>query len=79
MNPSTVITTVGSLEDSNGTNTYRKMTFKINRKITSDEFDTVVEGQNTIKEEVKENEQFFLGQGESKKVDDDFDALPSGK
>lgn len=79
VNPSTVITTVGSVEDSFGTNTYRKMTFDIKRKITSEEFDVVVESQTEVKHEVEENAQFFLGQGEQAKVDEEFEQIGSGK
>lgn len=60
LNPSTVITTLGSVEDSFGTNTYRKLTFTKGRQITSDEFETVVDNQSAIKEVVASDSQLFL-------------------
>lgn len=75
VNPSTVVTSFSSVEDSNGTNTYHKMVFKKSRAISQDEFETVNENQQNVKAEVEQSSQFLLGQGESKKVDDDFDKM----
>jgi hypothetical protein len=61
LNPSTVVTVIGSVEDTFGTNTYRKMTFKNDRPINSDEFEIVAESQGAIKEVVKSDEKFYLG------------------
>lgn len=72
LNPSTVITTLGSVEDEFGTNVYRKVTFKNKRIINGSEFDTVVESQGAVKEAVKSDEKFYLGSGEDSKAEDDI-------
>lgn len=60
VNPSTVVTTLGSSEETFGTNTYRKVTFTKGRSITSDEFELVNENQTTLKEVVANDAQLFL-------------------
>lgn len=65
VNPSTVITTLGSIEETFGTNTYRKLTFTNNRMITGDEFETVSENQSALKDTVANDAQLFLGSGET--------------
>lgn len=60
VNPSTVITTLGTSEETFGTNTYRKITFTKGRMINGDEFDVVVENQTAIKETVENDAQLFL-------------------
>ena len=59
-NPSTCITTLGSVEDTFGDNTFSKVTFTKGRMIDSDEFETVSEGQSTLKETVENDSQLFI-------------------
>jgi hypothetical protein len=72
VNPSTVITTLGSTEETFGTNTYRKLSFKNKRMITGEEFETVNENQTLIRETVESDKRFLLGSGEVKTDDDNF-------
>lgn len=65
VNPSTVITTIGSVEDTFGDNTFRKMTFKNKRLIDGDEFETVTENQTIVKDQVKSDERYYLGSGDT--------------
>jgi hypothetical protein len=60
VNPSTVVTTMSTIEDTFGTNTFRKLTFTKGRMIDSDEFEMVVENQSTLKEVVQNDAQLFL-------------------
>lgn len=76
LNPSTVITEIGSKEETFGDNTFRKMIFKNKRMIDADEFETVSESQSALKEVVKSDEKYFLSQGNKSQADSDFDALP---
>lgn len=71
VNPSTVITTLSSHEETFGTNTYRKTLFTNKRMITGEEFGTVTEAQGGIKEVVASDAQLYL----PSKADDDFEAL----
>jgi hypothetical protein len=73
VNPSTVITTLGSTEETHGTNTYRKLSFKNKRMITGEEFETVNENQTLLRETVEADRQFYLSAGS------EVEALPSGK
>ncbi len=77
VNPSTVVTTLGSIEETFGKNTYRKLTFKTARMINSDEFDVVTENQSQLKETVKSDERFYLtgGTNENEKTNEEFDKL----
>lgn len=63
VNPSAVITTLGSVEETFGKNTYRKMTFVKSRMIDSDEFNTVIDNQTILKEAVENDKQFLLTTG----------------
>lgn len=67
VNPSTVVTTLGSIEETFGTNTYRKITFKNHSMITPSDFDLVVEGQTLLKEQVEADSVLFLQSGEATK------------
>lgn len=70
VNPSTVVTTLSSIEETNGSNTYRKMTFTSKRLINgADEFDAVKDSQETLTASVEADKQYFLGQA-STPVDD---------
>ena len=80
LNPSTVITEIGSKEETFGENTYRKMVFKNKRMIDVEEFESVNESQSKLKESVISDEKYFLSEAKStSKADDDFNALPGGK
>lgn len=59
-NPSTCITTLGSVEDTFGDNTFSKVTFTKGRVINRDEFETVNESQTTLKETVESDSQLFI-------------------
>lgn len=63
LNPSTVVTTLGSQEDTFGSNTYRKVTFKSAGPLKAEDFDAVIEAQSTVRETVKSDERFYLGAG----------------
>lgn len=73
VNPSTVITTLGSVEDTFGSNVYRKVTFAKGRTITPDEFNTVVDTQAVLKEQVQKDSQQFLqlSAGSQEEIDAD--------
>jgi hypothetical protein len=64
LNPSTVVTTLGSVEETFGKNTYRKMTFTKGRQINPDEFEIVTENQGKLKEVVQSDERLFLASGD---------------
>jgi len=70
VNPSSVITTLGSVEETFGENTYRKLTFTNKRIVNTDEFESVTENQTILKDQVKSDEKFYLGSG---KADDNGD------
>ena len=72
LNPSTVMTTLGSSEETFGTNTYRKLTFTKARMITGEEFEVVNEGQTLLKETVENDGQLFLGSGDAAQELKDF-------
>lgn len=59
-NPSACITTLGSVEDTFGDNTFSKVTFTKGRMINVDEFETVSESQSTLKETVESDSQLFI-------------------
>lgn len=80
INPSTVITTIGSVEETFGDNTYRKMTFTNKRLINGDdEFDAVKENQSKLKEVVESDSKYLASQSalqiENTKADAEFDEL----
>lgn len=60
VNPSKVLTLIGSVEETFGTNAYQKMTFKNQRFITQEEFDSVVEGQTILKDKAQSDAQYLL-------------------
>lgn len=74
-----VVTTLGSVEETNGSNTYRKMTFKNKRIINSDEFELVKGFQDALGEQVQSDAQYFLSKAnerlESGKKDEDLDDI----
>lgn len=71
VNPSTVVTALGSLEETNGSNTYRKMTFKNKRLITPEEFDMVKASQDSLNEQVKNDAKYLV----ASKSDSDLDMI----
>lgn len=71
VNPSTVLTKFSSIEETFGTNTYRKMQFTTIRPITSEEFNLVVENQTTVKQQVESDSKFLLGTGSATDIDPD--------
>lgn len=76
VNPSTVLTTLSSIEETFGTNTYRKMMFNIKRPITSEEFDAVAENQSKVKETAESDSKFLLASGPSEtEQDKEFERL----
>lgn len=64
VNPSTVITTLSSIEETAGSNVYRKMMFNINRVINSEEFNLVTDNQALIKAQAEADSKFLLSAGE---------------
>lgn len=73
VNPSAVVTTLGSSEETFGTNTYRKVTFTKGRMISPEEFNTVAENQTTLKQTVENDERFLLSSGE---VKEELETIP---
>lgn len=62
VNPSSVLTTLSSEEDTFGDNTFRKVTFKNKRGINGGEFTGVVNSQRTVKNSVEADKRFFAPQ-----------------
>lgn len=60
--PATVVTSVGSTEETAGSNTYRKMDFNSKRAITASELELVKENQLLIKEVSKSTQEFYLSE-----------------
>lgn len=75
VNPSTVITTISSTEETFGKNTYRKMMFSVKRSITSEEFDGVAENQGKVRETVENDSRFLLASGENAKAEIDAEKV----
>jgi hypothetical protein len=67
VNPSTVITTLSSTEETFGVNTFRKTLFDVARPINPKEFEMVKESVTTVKEQVESDAQFLLTTGEASK------------
>lgn len=61
VNPSTVVTTLGSTEETFGTNTYRKISFTNTRMINGEEFVLVTENQTALKSTVENDSKLYLG------------------
>lgn len=60
VNPSTVITTLSSTQETSGSNTYNKVMFNVARPISEDEFETVVEKQSTVRQQAEVDARFLL-------------------
>ncbi len=71
VNPATVVTTLSSKEETNGSNTYRKVLFANIRAINATEFEKVASNQETIKSQVESDSRFLLPQGSSDNIDPD--------
>lgn len=67
VNPSTVVTTLSSTEETFGSNVFHKTLFDVARPISSDEFDTIRESVETIKTQVQSDAQFLLASGDAGK------------
>ena len=72
INPSAVVTTLGSVEETFGDNTYRKMTFANKRMITPVEFEVVRENQVALQAEVVSDGKLYLSSSEDAKAEKDF-------
>jgi len=70
-NPSTVVTVLSSVEETFGTNAYRKMQFNIKRPISADEFDTAVQSQAIVKSTVESDAKFMLAPGSETVVEEE--------
>ena len=79
VNPSTVITTLGSIEETFGDNTYRKMTFINKRIIDTKEFEVVRENQVILQADVQSDSKLFLTSGEVTKADREFEEIGKKK
>lgn len=75
LNPSTVVTEFGSLEDEFGGNVFSKTTFASKGMIAPSSFDTVVEAQNTLKDQVESDEKFYLAGSGQTAADKKFDEM----
>ncbi len=77
--PATVVTTIGSVEETNGSNTYRKMVFTSKRAITADELALVKENQALIKDVAEATQAYYLKEAtkaiEGGKAEEAFKAL----
>ena len=73
VNPAAVITTLGSKEDSFGSNVYRKVTFSYKAGVSPSDFDLIVEKQSVVRDTAKSDAQFYLGSGDE--GDDDLKKL----
>ena len=72
LNPSALVTEIGSVEAEFGSNVFHKMTFSNVRKINAEEFELVSDGQNSVKEEAENSAQYILESG--KKNEDEAEA-----
>lgn len=81
LSPATVITELSSVEETFGTNVYRKMMFVSKGPITQDEFDIVHDNQTKILDQMRSDANYFLKQAEIRelnggtKADNDFEAI----
>jgi hypothetical protein len=74
LNPSTVVTQLGSVEETNGSNTYSKMTFTSKGLIAPEVAEVVIESQTTLKSQVESDAQYFLDQADkAPEGEDTFD------
>ena len=64
-NPSGVVTSLSSVEETFGENTYNKIKFTNKRVVNVEEFDQVSENQQTLVNEVEKDEKILLQSGET--------------
>lgn len=79
--PATVVTTIGSVEETNGSNTYRKMTFVKGRAIDADELELIKENQQAVKESAESSAQYYLTESTKpapKDGDEELDEMVAG-
>lgn len=57
--PSTVVTTISSIEETHGSNTYRKMTFTSGGTVTSDQYESIKSTATMIKESIEAEKAFY--------------------
>ena len=82
LNPSTVVTELSSVEETNGSNTYRKLVFKSKGMITTEDFPLVIENQDELKSRVESDAAYLLSQANATggtAADAEYDALPASK
>lgn len=72
LNPSTVLTSFGSIEETKGANTYCKTTFTKVRPISPTEADEVIENVGKVKETVENDSRFLLGSGDAEGTEKKF-------
>jgi hypothetical protein len=75
INPSTVLTTLGSVEATFGDNTFRKLTYKSAGLINRDQFEVVKENQAILKSTVEADQKFYLAAGIPDKGDKELDDM----
>ena len=75
INPSTVVTTLGSIEDQFGDNTFRKMTFTKKRSINGGEFNEVIDNQKIIQEKVESDKRFYVPELSAGEQDKELDMI----
>lgn len=73
-NPATVVTTIGSVEETNGSNTYRKMTFTNAGTITSYQAVQVIETANMIRSSIESEKAFYSRVNNEQTVREDITA-----
>ncbi len=80
--PATVITSIGSEEETNGSNTYSKMTFTKGRTINGEEIEFVKAHQATLRDMAQSSSDYFLREGakllEDAKADKELDDMVAG-
>lgn len=64
VNPSTVVTTIGAIEQENGSNKYSVMTFEESRAINAEEAELAIEKVNEMKTAVESEKAFYANKGE---------------
>lgn len=58
-NPATVVTTIGSTEETNGTNTYRKMSFVAKSLLSTEQAAKVIEAANMIRSSIESEKAYY--------------------
>lgn len=80
LNPSTVITTIGSVSDEFGDNVFSKMTFTSKGLVSAGQFDDIIEKQGVIMAQVEADQKFYLETGGNDALaNEELDKLAAGK